>query len=244
MALAAPVTTGDQHASGFFLLAWGLFASAIGWGIITDFRGFADFYTRGAMSSSSGLRRIPPWKWLPRKSAEQELAERRRQVRFIAIPFAIIGPIVTVAGVVEMLHGHFAISRGPALPLPIALFFIGITLVAIIQYWRRGYFFRHAAAQGGWALVTAIIATLGALSFGVFTALGQTTLGIAGWLVGGLAAIAMAMAMSRKAAITAPSAADQPNGSAPPKPSTPVDAEPDPDDEDESGDDDAAFRWL
>jgi hypothetical protein len=235
MALAAPVTTGDQHASGFVLLAWGLFASAIGWGLITNFRGFADTYTRTAMSSSSGLRRIPPWKWLPRKSAEQEVAERRTLVRFIAIPFAIIGPFVALAGVVETVRGHIGISRGPALPLPFALFYIAIALVAIVQYWRRGGFFRHAAEQGGWTRVTAVVAALGMLSFGVFTALGETTLGVAGWLVGGLAAVAMVTSV--KTAGVAPPAAE-PTTSTLPEPSAPTD----PDEED--GDDDAAFRWL
>lgn len=185
---------------GFFLLAWGLFASVIGLGLVTNYRGFADKFSQNAYASSSGLRRLPPWKWTPERP--DELARRATMARLIAIPFAVLGPIITIAGVVQILHGHIAIPRGPVLPLPFALAFIGIAAVAIGQYWRRGGFFRVAAQQGRWMRVAAILASVGGVSFGVFTAVGQTTLGIAGWLVGGLASVPLLM--FRKSASPSP----------------------------------------
>lgn len=124
---------------------------------------------------------------------EYEVARRQKMARFIAIPFAVLGPIMTIAGVVQILRGHIAVPRGPALPLPFALVFIGVGVLGLLQNWRRDRFLRLAAQQGGWMLLAAIVASVGGLSFGVFIAVGQMTLGIAGWLVGGLAAVSLLM---------------------------------------------------
>jgi hypothetical protein len=173
----AALSSHQSGPGGLFLLAWGLFASVIGMGLVTNYRGFADKFAQSAYASSSGLRRLPPWKRTPERP--DELPRRAKMARLIAIPFAVLGPITTIAGVVQILHGHIAIPRGPVLPLPFALAFIGVAAVAIGQYWRRGGFLRVAAQQGGWMRVAAIIASAGGVSFGVFTAVGQTTLGIA-----------------------------------------------------------------
>jgi hypothetical protein len=224
-------TSAQQSAPGFFLLAWGIFATVIGWGLATNFRGFTDRFTHSAYVSSSWMRRIPPWKWMHRGTDAQELASRVKLSRLIAIPFAILGPIVTVAGVVQMARGHIAVPRGPVLPLPFALAFIGVGVLAVVQYWRRGGLFRLAARQSAWMRAAAIVASLGAVSFGVFTALGFTTLGVAGWLAGGLASVPLVI--SRK------STPVPPHTSAPAQPGEPLSsAGPDEDD------DASAYRWL
>lgn len=107
------------------------------------------------------------------RDPEEGLADRVKRARLIAIPFAVLGPIMTVAGVVQMARGHVGVPRGPAFPLPFALVFVGFALVAMFQYWRRGGLFRLAAQQGGWMRVAAVAASLGAVSFGVFIALGS-----------------------------------------------------------------------
>lgn len=129
------------------------------------------------------------------------------------------------------MRGHVTVPRGPALPLPLALAFVGFALLAISQYWRRGGFFRLAARRSGWMRGAAIVASLGAVSFGVFTALGFTTLGIAGWLVGGLSSALLLI--SRKAA---PAPPRDPLPARPPEPRAPTD----PDEDDDA----SAFRWL
>jgi hypothetical protein len=231
MGPASSSASAGQSAPGFFLLAWGLFAAVLGLGMVTDFRGFANAFVRSAHASSSWLRRVPPWKWMPREPVAEDLAGRVKRARLIAIPFAVLGPIVTVAGVVQILRGHAGMSRGPALPLPLALGYIGISLFGMAQYWRRAGFFRLAARQGGWMRGAAIVATVGMVSFGGFASLGQTTLGIAGWLVGGLASISLMMSRKSPAVPLRDAPRAQPAGR-----SSPTVADED--------DDDAAFRWL
>lgn len=172
----------------------------VGLGLVTNYRGFADTFARHAYVPSLGLRRRPPWKWKPERP--DELARQAKRVRLMAIPFAVVGPIVTIVGVLQIVRGHIAIPNGPVLPLPFSLAFIGIAAVAIGQYWRRGGFFRVAAEQGRWMRVAAIAASAGGVSFGLFTAVGQMTLGVAGWLVGGLASVSLLM--SRKPADPSP----------------------------------------
>ena len=231
MVVSSAASSG-QSSSGLIPLACGLFASVIGLGILTDFHGFADEFVRGSYASTAGLRRVPPWKWMPRKSDEEELANRVKQVRLIAIPFAIAGPILIVVGVVQIARGHFAVPRGPAAPLPVVFMFVGFVLVGMFQYWRRGGLLRLAAGRGGWRRGAAITASLGALSFAVFTALGFTTLGIAGWLVGGLSSLSLVTSLREPAPTTQVNAPSLP----PPKPAPPSDPE--------EAADDAAFRWL
>ena len=198
--LAVANTSDDQSGPGFFLLAWGLIASVVGIGLTTNYRGFAEQFTRHTQDSTTWMRRLPPWKWI--RERPNEFARRTVMARFLGIPFAVLGPLTTAAGVVQIVRGHVALPRGPALPLPIALTFIAFAVVVMGQYWRRGGFFRQAARQSGWMRAAAIAASVGALSFGVFTAVGQTTLGIAGWLVGGLASVPLIMA--RKSAPSEP----------------------------------------
>jgi hypothetical protein len=224
-------TASAQSAPGFLLLVWGIFATVIGWGMITNFRGFADRSARSAYASSLWIRRIPPWKWMHRGTDEQELASHAKFNRLIAIPFAILGPIMTIAGVVQIARGHIAVPRGPELPLPFALAFIGVGVLAVAQHWRRGGLFRRAARQGGWMLTAAIVASLGAVSFGVFTALGLTTLGIAGWLAAGLASVFLSMSRKHAQAPSHASPSAQLHGSSSP-------AEPDKDDNT------SGYRWI
>lgn len=220
-----------QAAPGLFLLAWGLFASVAGWGLVTNYRGFADKFTRTAHASSAWMQRVPPWKWMRRDADPDELARRAKLNRLIGIPFAILGPIVTVLGVVQILRGHFALPRGPVLPLPISVVFIAATVFVVVQYWRRNGLYRLAARQGGWTRGAAIVASAGAVAFGILLTLGQMTLAIAGWLVGGLASVALLL--SHKSSPPAqPVRLAQPQDSAGP---------PAPADKDDDGD---AFRWL
>jgi hypothetical protein len=230
MGPASSTASAHQSAPGFFLLAWGIFATLIGWGLATNFRGFSDRFTQSAYASSSRMRRVPPWKWIQHGTDAEELASRAKLSRLIGIPFAILGPIVTVAGVVQMARGHIAVPRGPVLPLPYALALIGAGVLALVQYWRRGGLFRLAARQSGWMRAAAIVASLGTVSFGVFVALGFTTLGIVGLLAGGLASVPLVV--PRK------STPVPPHASAPAQPREPSSADPDEDD------DASAYRWL
>jgi hypothetical protein len=170
------------------MLAWGLFASAFGLAMVTNIRGFADNFARRAEASSAGLRKLPPWKRQP----PRDLRGQATLMRLLAIPFAIVGLIMIVAGTISISHGRIA-SRGlPALPGPFRYVFIAFAVAAAGQCWlsRRGLF-RLVAWRGGWRLAVALLATLAGLIFGIGIAVGQTTIGIAAWAVGGLLSLVL-----------------------------------------------------
>lgn len=171
------------------MLAWGLFASASGLLILTNFRGFADKFVRRAEASSVGQRRLRPRTWHP-----QDPAEQLKLARLVAIPFAIIGPIMTVAGLISISHGGIDGSGPGVVPGPFRYMFIAVTVAAVGWSWlsRRGLF-RPAARQGGWRLAVALLSSLAALTFGIGIAMGQMTFAIAAWAIGGLSSVILVM---------------------------------------------------
>jgi hypothetical protein len=180
-----------SQAGGLFMLGWGLFASAFGLAMVTNFRGFADTFARRAAASSAGLRKRPPW------MSRQQPTDERDQVklaRLIAIPFAIVGPVLLVAGIISISQGRIASTGASPLPSPFRYLFIAFAVVAVGQSWlsRRGIY-RPAARRGGWWLAIAVLSSLGALIFGVSVALGQLTIGFAALLIGGLPSILLLM---------------------------------------------------
>jgi hypothetical protein len=145
---AASATHASQS-PGLFMLAWGLFASAAGVLIVTNFRGFADNFARRAADSSVGLRKLPSRKW----QRPPDPAEQVKLARLVAIPFAIIGPIVTVAGIISISHGAIGGSGPGALPDPFRYLFIAFAVAAVGWSWlsRRGCCAGPlGAAGGGW----------------------------------------------------------------------------------------------
>ena len=172
------------------MLAWGLIASVFGLALVTNFRGFADNFARRAEASSAGLRKLPPWK----SQQPQDPGEQIKLVRRLAIPFAIIGPIVTVAGLVSISHGRITDAGPGALPGVFRYLFIAFTAAAVGWSWlsRRGLF-RPAARHGGWRLAIAVLSSLGGLIFGIGIAMGQMTIAIAAWVLGGLAGLVLVM---------------------------------------------------
>lgn len=178
----------DGQSPGLFMLAWGLTASAFGLAAATNFRGFADNFARRAEASSAGLRKLPPWRWQqPRKPGEAA-----KLVRLVAIPFAIIGPIVTVAGITSISHGRTGTSGPTASPGPSGYLFIAGAIAAVAWSWLspRGWL-RPAARRGGWRLAVALLSSLGALICGISIAIGQMTIGIVALFAGGLPALAL-----------------------------------------------------
>src|SRR5260370_27908995 len=151
------------------MLAWALFASAAGLLIVTNFRGFADNFARRAQDSSAGLRKLSSRKW----QRPPDPAEEVKLARLLAIPFAIIGPIVTVAGIISISHGAIGGSGPGALPDPFRYLFIAFAVAAVGWSWlsRRGLF-RPAARRGGWRLAVAVLSSLGGLVFGIGIAMG------------------------------------------------------------------------
>lgn len=170
------------------MLAWGLFASAFGLLLATNFRGFTGNFVRKAEESSAGLRKLQLWK--PQRSP----AEQVKLARLLAIPFAIIGPVVTVAGFISISHAGIGGSGPGALPDPVRYVFIALAAAAVGWSWlsRRGLF-RPAARRGGWRLAVAVLSSLGGLIFGVGIATGQLAIAIAAWAIGGLTSLILVL---------------------------------------------------
>jgi hypothetical protein len=184
----AAAATHASQSPGLFILAWGLFASAAGLLLGTNFRGFTDNFVRKAEESSAGLRKLQLLK--PQRSP----AEQVKLARLIAIPFAVIGPVVTVAGIISVSHAGIGGSGPGALPDPVRYVFIALAAVAVGWSWlsRRGLF-RPAARRGGWRLAIAVLSSLDALIFGIGIAMGQLTIAIVAWAIGGLTSLILVL---------------------------------------------------
>jgi len=171
-----------NESPGLFLLAWGLFASVFGLAMVTNFRGFADNVARRRRVSRAGLWKTPSWKMQP-----QDPAARVKQQRLFAVPFAIIGPIVTVIGIISISHKGIG-SFGPSAPPgPVRIVVIGFAVAAVAWpwLWRNGLY-RRVVRRGGWRLATALVSSAGGLAFGVGIATGQTTIAVVAWVICGL----------------------------------------------------------
>ena len=191
--MIAQATAAATHSSpppGLFLLAWGLGASALGLLIVTNFRGFADNFARRAANSSAGWQRRPP----RRSQWPSDPAARTKRMRLIAIPFAIIGPIVTVVGLVSISR-HGLVGSGPgALHGPFRYLWLAFAVVIFGQSWlSRNGLYRPAARRGGWHLAAAVVSSLGGLVFGLGIAIGQLAIAIAGLAVAGLLCLFLVM---------------------------------------------------
>jgi hypothetical protein len=180
MTLAAAATHSTAP-PGLFLLVWGLGASTVGLLTVTNFRGFADNYARRVAqrrsNPRSGRRQQPLLGDWQRPAYR---AEPTGRVRLIGIPFAVIGPIVTVIGLVSIRH-EGAGGFGPGGRLgPFGYLFIAFAVVIVGWHWRspRGLF-RPAGRSGGWRLALAVVASAGMLIFGVGVAVGQLTIAFA-----------------------------------------------------------------
>jgi hypothetical protein len=187
----AAAAANASQSPGLFLLAWGVLASVFGIAAVTNFRGFADNAANRAAARAAARRRPPPpWKW----PQSQNPAERTKQMRILGIPFAIIGPIVTIVGLVSFSQGRTGGSGPPALPGPARYLVIAFGVAAIGWSWLspRGVY-RPAAGRGGWRLAAAAVSSLCALVFIIGFALGQLTMAIAGWIVGGLTTAVLMM---------------------------------------------------
>jgi len=144
--------------------------------LATNFRGLTDNFVRKAEESSAGLRKLQLWK------PERSPAEQVKLARLLAIPFAVIGPVVTVAGIISISHAGIGGSGPGALPDPVRYVVIALAAAAVGWSWlsRRGLF-RPAILRGGWRLAVAVLSSLGGLIFGVGIATGQLAIAIAAW---------------------------------------------------------------
>ena len=133
---AASGTAGNQP-GGLFMLAWGVMASLGGLLAVTNFRGFADKEARRAQ-----MRGVTRWSLFPPQDPDASFKRNRVLITLVGAVFVIVGPIMTVAGIVTSVHGHFSIPETAAAPAPFRYLFIAVGAFVIAFYWtphRNGY---------------------------------------------------------------------------------------------------------
>ncbi|MEV4199438.1 hypothetical protein [Micromonospora globbae] len=70
--------------------------SLVGVALATNFRGVTEWHVRRSMSTASVLRRVPPWRWLPRVPHEKRLARFILLERLIGVAFAVVGVMILI----------------------------------------------------------------------------------------------------------------------------------------------------
>ncbi|MEV0689645.1 hypothetical protein [Streptomyces sp. NPDC050388] len=162
-----------------FLVAWGVFATAFGWIVATDFRGAARRFHAmsraatpfgGAGSSVMGVG----------------------FVRAVAGVFGLIGPFVLGAGLLELWRGEAGLDGLPPVP---AWFVVCQALVAGVGLWtmwrRSGMLRREWDAGTGLRRAAVVVLTASFVAFLVTLGLGQGGWAVVSWLVGGLCGLTL-----------------------------------------------------
>ncbi|WP_371523096.1 hypothetical protein [Kitasatospora sp. NBC_01300] len=187
----------NSSAGGVSALCFGAFVTVLGGVLVTDFRGFSRWFTRGAEASGSGLRRIPPWRWLGERSGRVGVI----WVRLIGGVFAVVGLVVLVVGVVLTARGQGRLlARAPHPPVGEAKFIYPVMAgLWLIQFWRPGGRFAAVWRKGGAARrVLMVLASAAVVGFVVAWWQGFSTLAVVAFFAAWLGVLVLASPLSRR----------------------------------------------
>ncbi|WP_103512096.1 hypothetical protein [Streptomyces sp. SM13] len=162
-----------------FSLAWGTFATTLGWVVATDFRGaahrFQAFSHAATPFGGSGAPVIGVGFF-----------------RLVAGVFALIGPIVLVTGLLDLWRGEAETVSLPPVPAGFVAVEAVILGAALWSYWRRSGFLRRQWDAGSGLRRTAVAGVTASLvAFAALLALGSGTWMLIAWLLGGLCGITL-----------------------------------------------------
>ncbi|MEU3605472.1 hypothetical protein AB0E83_08420 [Streptomyces sp. NPDC035033] len=162
-----------------FSVAWGVFATALGWIVATDFRGAAHRFH--ALSHA-----VMPFGGVGVSVVGVGF------FRLLAGVFALVGPVVLVGGLMDVWRGEARSDRLP--PIPIWFVVVEATIVGVVLWriWRHtGVLRREWGAGSGPRRAAVAGLTASAVAFVVTLGFGWGTWMIASWLAGGLCGLAL-----------------------------------------------------
>ncbi|MCG3044169.1 hypothetical protein L7D48_26925 [Streptomyces sp. S1A] len=182
-----------------FSVAWGVFATAFGWIVATDFRGAAQRFHRLSHAA------------VPFGDADAPVMGVGF-FRLLAGVFALIGPVVLAVGLMDVWSGEAESFGLPPVPVWFAVAEAAVAGVVLWWAWRRsgvlrreweaGNGLRRAAVAGVTASLVAFVVTLG---------LGGGTWMMACWLASGLCGLALLLGdRPGKPSGTGPASTDSP----------------------------------
>ncbi|MEU1471598.1 hypothetical protein ABZ434_25685 [Streptomyces sp. NPDC005761] len=162
-----------------FSVAWGVFATAFGWIIATDFRGAAHrfhAYSHAATPFSGAVE--PPL--------------GVGFFRVLAGVFGLIGPVALVSGLTDMWRGRAGPGDLPPAPAWFVAAEVMVLGAVLLSTWRRSGVLRRAWEAGNVLQRTALaVLTSSAVAFTVTLGFGSDMWMMASWLAGGLCGLVL-----------------------------------------------------
>ncbi|MEU4096104.1 hypothetical protein [Streptomyces sp. NPDC026673] len=168
-----------NSAGGLFSVAWGLWATGVGWIVVTDFRGAARRFhalsSRSESSDKGGTPRVGVG-----------------FVRVVAGAFALVGPVALVSGLLELGRGHVRPEGFPRVPVPLAVVAAVIGVVHLWMFWRSsGWLRQEWDGGGGVRRAATVVVTVAGIGFQATLVLGRPVAMLALWLLGGAAGMVL-----------------------------------------------------
>lgn len=162
-----------------FSVAWGVFATALGWIVATDFRGAAQrFHTLSHAVVPFGDADAP--------------VVGVGFFRSLAGVFALAGPVVLVGGLMDVWRGETGSFGLPSVPVWLVVVEAAVVGVVLWRAWRRsGVLRREWEAGSGLRRAAAVGITASLAAFVVTLDLGGGMWMTASWLAGGLCGLTL-----------------------------------------------------
>ncbi|MFI9293723.1 hypothetical protein [Streptomyces gardneri] len=156
-----------------FSVAWGVFATAMGWIVVTDFRGAAHHFHTWSHA-------VMPFGGVGVSVVGVGF------FRLLAGVFALAGPVVLVGGLMGVWRGEAGSDSLPPVPAWFVVVEAAIVGVVLWRTWQRsGVLRREWAAGKGLRRAAVAGLTASAVAFVVTLGFGWGTWMMASWLAGG-----------------------------------------------------------
>ncbi|MET8218118.1 hypothetical protein [Streptomyces hirsutus] len=162
-----------------FSVAWGVFATALGWIVATDFRGAAHrFHTLSQAAMPFGGVGVS--------------VVSVGFFRLVAGVFALAGPVVLVSGLVKVWRGEAGSDSLSPIPAWFAVVEAAIVGVVLWRTWQRSGVLRREWDAGNGPRRAAVAGlTTSVVAFVVTLGFGWGPWMMASWLVGGLCGLTL-----------------------------------------------------